>query len=51
MKDTKDLLQVGLTNGGVLGLSITECNEILLMISTILAIIFTIYKFIKLSKK
>jgi hypothetical protein len=48
MKDTTEVL---LANGGVLGLSLAECNEILLFISTTLAICFTIYKFYKLSKK
>ncbi|QDP67834.1 MAG: hypothetical protein Unbinned8210contig1002_22 [Prokaryotic dsDNA virus sp.] len=48
MKDTTEVL---IANGGVLGLSLAECNEILLFISTILAICFTIYKFYKLSKK
>ncbi len=47
MKEPKDIVEVGLANGSVLGLSLTECNEILLFISTTLAIIFTIYKFVK----
>jgi hypothetical protein len=47
MKEPKDIVEVGLANGGVLGLSLTECNEILLFISTTIAIIFTIYKFVK----
>lgn len=45
MKDTTEVL---IANGGVLGLSLAECNEILLLVSTSLAIIFTIYKFFKL---
>ena len=48
MKDTTEVL---LANGGVLGLSLAECNEILLLISTTLAICFTVYKFYKLQKK
>jgi hypothetical protein len=48
MKDTVSVLAA---NGGVIGLSLSECNEILLMISTTLAIIFTLYKFLKLNKK
>lgn len=48
MKDTVEVLAA---NGGVIGLSLSECNEILLFISTSLAIIFTIYKFIKLKNK
>jgi len=51
MKMTKDTTEVLLANGGVIGLSLAECNEILLFISTSLAIIFTIYKFIKLKNK
>lgn len=48
MKDTVEVLAA---NGGVVGLSLAECNEILLFISTSLAIVFTIYKFIKLKNK
>ena len=48
MKDTTEVL---IANGGVLGLSLSECNDYLLFISTSLAIVFTIYKFYKLSKK
>ena len=48
MKDTVEVLAA---NGGVIGLSLSECNEYLLFISTALAIIFTIYKFIKLRNK
>ena len=48
MKDTVEVLAA---NGGVIGLSFSECNEILLFISTSLAIVFTIYKFIKLKNK
>ncbi len=48
MKDTTEVL---IANGGVLGLSLAECNEILLLVSTSLAIIFTIYKFFKLKNK
>lgn len=48
MRDTTEVL---IANGGVVGLSLAECNEILLFISTSLAILFTIFKFYKLSKK
>ena len=52
MKDNmKDTTEVLIANGGVLGLSLTEANDILIFISTTLAICFTIYKFYKLSKK
>ena len=48
MRDTVEVLAA---NGGVIGLSFSACNEILLFISTSLAIVFTIYKFFKLKKK
>jgi hypothetical protein len=52
IKDTmKDTTEVLLANGGVLGLSLSQCNDILLLISTSLAIVFTCYKFYKLSLK
>tara|TARA_R110002020_G_scaffold4709_4_gene20472 strand:+ start:5601 stop:5774 length:174 start_codon:yes stop_codon:yes gene_type:complete len=52
IKDTmKDTTEVLLANGGVLGLSLSQCNDILLLMSTSLAIIFTCYKFYKLSLK
>ena len=47
MTDLKDTLQVGLANGSAIGFSITDCNEILTLVSLVLAIGFTIYKFIK----
>ena len=47
----KDTTEVIIANGGVLGLSIAECNDILLFVSTSLAIAFTIYKFYKLKNK
>jgi hypothetical protein len=51
MKNPKDIIEVGVANGGVLGLSLTECNEILLFISTSLAIVFTLYKFYRINAK
>ena len=48
MKDTTEVL---IANGSVVGLSLGVCNEILLLISTTLAIAFTLYKFIKLKTK
>ena len=50
-ENMKDTVEVLAANGGVIGLSLSECNEYLLFISTSLAIIFTIYKFLKLYKK
>ena len=47
MNDLKDTIQVGIANGSAIGFSITDCNEILTLVSLILAISFTIYKFIK----
>ena len=45
MTDLKDTVQVGLANSTAIGLSITECNQYLTLISLVLAICFTIYKF------
>lgn len=50
MTDLRDTVQVGLANGSAIGFSITDCNEYLTLISLILAISFTIYKFIKFKK-
>ena len=50
MTDLKDTLQVGLANGSAIGFSITDCNEVLTLSSLILAIGFTIYKFMKFKK-
>ena len=41
----RDSVEVVTANAGALGLTLTDCNEILQMISLILAIGFTIYKF------
>jgi hypothetical protein len=50
MTDLKDTIQVGLANGSAIGFSITDCNEVLTLVSLILAIGFTIYKFVKFEK-
>ena len=50
MTDLKDTIQVGVANGSAIGFSITDCNEILTLVSLILAIAFTVYKFMKLKK-
>jgi|TARA_R100001460_G_scaffold104723_1_gene150645 hypothetical protein len=50
-EEMKDSAQVIIANGGATSLAITDCNEILTMISLLLAIAFTIYKFIKLKKQ
>ena len=51
MKEIQDTLQVGLANGSAIALSITECNALLTFVSLMLAIAFTIYKFIKFDRK
>ena len=51
MTDLKDTLQVGLANGSAIGFSITDCNEILTFVSLILAIGFTVYKFVMYEKE
>jgi hypothetical protein len=48
LKDTAEVLAA---NGGALGITFTQCNEILQTISLLLAIGFTIYKFGKLKKE
>ena len=50
MTDLKDTLQVGLVNGSAISVSLVEVNEWLTLISLLLAISFTIYKFIKFKK-
>ena len=50
MTNVKDTIQVGLANGSAIGVSITDCNEILTFVSLIIAIVFTVYKFIKFEK-
>jgi len=50
MTDLKDTLQVGLANGVGIGFSIIDFNEYLTLISLVLAIGFTIYKFMKFNK-
>ena len=51
MTDLKDTLQVGIANGSAISLSlVSEVNEILTLVSLVLAICFTIYKFIKFRK-
>lgn len=49
-KELKDTIEVIAANGGALTLTITQCNEILQFVSLTLAIVFTIYKFIKKRK-
>jgi len=49
-KELKDTVEVIAANGGALGLTLVQCNEILQFISLTLAIGFTLYKFIKKKK-
>ena len=50
MTDLKDTIQVGVANGSAIGVSLVEANELLTFVSLILAIGFTIYKFVKFRK-
>jgi EamA domain-containing membrane protein RarD len=49
-KEMKDTVEVVAANGGALGLTLMQANEILQFVSLSLAIAFTIYKFIKKKK-
>ena len=50
MTEVKDTIQVGLANSSAIAFSITDCNEVLTLVSLTLAIAFTIYKFIQFEK-
>tara|TARA_R110000824_G_scaffold308717_1_gene496153 strand:+ start:895 stop:1053 length:159 start_codon:yes stop_codon:yes gene_type:complete len=50
MTNLKDTIQVGLANGSAIGVSLVEANEILTFASLIIAIVFTVYKFIQFEK-
>jgi|TARA_R110000744_G_scaffold277501_1_gene389891 hypothetical protein len=49
--ELKDTVGVLGANAGALGLTLTECNEILQFVSLSLAIIYTVYKFYKFYNK
>ena len=51
MNEIKDTVQVGLANSTAIGISIVQVNEVLTLISLLLAISYTIYKFAKFDKK
>ena len=51
MTDLKDTIQVGIANGSAIGVSLVEANELLTFISLCLAIVYTVYKFIKFNIK
>tara|TARA_R110000765_G_scaffold406722_1_gene503786 strand:+ start:337 stop:480 length:144 start_codon:yes stop_codon:yes gene_type:complete len=46
----RDTVEVIAANGGALTLTLVQCNEMLQFVSLSLAIVFTIYKFIKRNK-
>tara|TARA_R100001463_G_scaffold56773_2_gene108922 strand:- start:8315 stop:8494 length:180 start_codon:yes stop_codon:yes gene_type:complete len=51
MKDTiEDTIQVGMANAGAIGISLASFNEVLTTVSLLIAIGFSIYKFIKTRK-
>lgn len=47
---TKDILELSVANGGAVGLSLAQVNEVLLTISIILAISVSILKLVKKKK-
>ena len=51
MKSMQDTIQVGIVNSTAIAFNITQCNELLTLISLTLAIIYTIVKFTKDLKK
>ena len=51
MKEVQDSLQVGLANTAAIVFSITQVNQVLTLISLTLAILYTIYKFVKFEEK
>jgi|TARA_R100000081_G_scaffold67175_1_gene34857 EamA domain-containing membrane protein RarD len=51
MRDTiEDTIQVGVANAGAIGISLAEVNEVLTTVSLLVAISFSIYKFLKTRK-
>jgi len=48
--EIKYTVAVLVANGGAWGVSLSQCNEILQLISLVLAIGYTLYKVIKLSE-
>jgi|TARA_R100000084_G_C4530980_1_gene91136 EamA domain-containing membrane protein RarD len=51
MRDTiEDTIQVGVANAGAIGISLAEVNEVLTTVSLLVAISFSIYKFLKTKK-
>tara|TARA_R100000908_G_scaffold20207_1_gene7867 strand:+ start:328 stop:507 length:180 start_codon:yes stop_codon:yes gene_type:complete len=51
MRDTiEDTIQVGVANAGAISISLAEINEVLTTVSLVIAISFSIYKFLKTKK-
>tara|TARA_R100000900_G_scaffold144527_2_gene128710 strand:- start:250 stop:417 length:168 start_codon:yes stop_codon:yes gene_type:complete len=50
-EEVKDTVSVIAANGGALGITLTQCNEILQLVSLILAIAYTGYKIFQAFKK
>jgi len=51
MKEVQDTIQVGIVNSSAIFLNVTNCNEILTFVSLVLAISYTIYKFVKFEEE
>ena len=51
MKEVQDSLQVGLANTAAIAFSLTQVNQVLTLVSLILAISYTVYKFVKFEEK
>jgi hypothetical protein len=49
--EIKDTISVIAANGGALGITLTQCNQILQMVSLLLAISYTGYKIVKIFEK
>ena len=50
-EEVKDTVSVIAANGGALGITLTQCNEILQLVSLILAIAYNGYKIFQAFKK
>ena len=51
MRDTiEDTIQGGVANAGAISISLAEINEVLTTVSLVIAISFSIYKFLKTKK-
>ncbi len=50
MDNVKDTVQVAVANSTAISISLVEVNELLTLVSLLLAISFTIFKFVKFNK-